>query len=84
MKMFCSSLLWGCLVTLAVPFAVVAQEKEDTGMPTVSCEQEAKDMGMTKPEDISAYVKECEEANAPVDPSDQDQQEDQNQDEDTE
>jgi hypothetical protein len=81
MKTFSSSLLLGCLVTLAVPSMVFAQENEDSGKPMVTCEQEAKDMGLTKPEDIAAYVKECEDANSPGDPSDQDQQEDPGQDE---
>jgi hypothetical protein len=81
MKAIIWSLLLGCLVTLAVPYVVFAQDNEDSNKSMVNCEMEAKDMGMTKPEDIAAYVKECEEANIPVDPPDQNQQEDQYEDE---
>ena len=59
MKTFCSSLLLGCLVTLSVPSMAVAQD-DDGAMSAAACEQEARKMGMTAPEDIAAYVKSCE------------------------
>lgn len=80
MKMFFSSAVLGCLVSLAVPSIAAAQDDNGSGSDTsMNCEQEAKNMGLTKPDEIAAYVKECEDAAAPADQQD-DQEMDQQQD----
>ena len=49
-----------CLVTLGVFGTAFAQEQEES--ETVSCKQQAVELGLTDQEAIDAYIEECEAA----------------------
>lgn len=63
MKKIYSSMLLSCLVTLTLPVYIYAQEEEAAEQTEmVSCEQEAKDMGITDQQELANYIQECESA----------------------
>ena len=60
MKNMYSSMLLCCLVTLALPSFTYAQEAGDMAEgEMLSCEQQAKDLGITDPQELADYIEEC-------------------------
>ena len=60
MKNLYTSMLFSCLVTFVLPVSIYAQDAGGMEQDEVaSCEQQAKELGITDQQELADYIEEC-------------------------